>query len=141
MILFYLEIVNKMRQVSISISEFTHSIEQTCGRCDIKFIWQFTAFSFQSLFNLYWKCEKTVVKACNLLKSLSKKPWGSSKEVLCIYYFSLPGEGGENNIYQFHSFSVCFWKFWLRQGGLSFYGFHQGDGWADTDLMFQFCLP
>ena len=29
--LFYLEIVNKMRQVSITISEFTHSIKQPCG--------------------------------------------------------------------------------------------------------------
>ena len=36
--LFNLEIVNKMRQVSITISEFTHSIERPCGRCHIKFI-------------------------------------------------------------------------------------------------------
>ena len=38
-VLFYLEIVNKMRQVSITISEFTHSIKQPCGRCNIMFIW------------------------------------------------------------------------------------------------------
>ena len=53
----------------------------------------------------------------------------------------MPDEGGENRIYQFLSFSVYFWKFWLRQGGLSFYGSQKGDEGADTDLMFQFCLP
>ena len=63
------------------------------------------------------------------------------KIFLSIYYFSLPDEGGENKIYQFLSFSVYFWKFWLRQGGLSFYGSQKGDEGADTDLMFQFCLP
>ena len=45
----------------------------------------------------------TVVKACKTLKSLAKRPCGSSK-----YYFSLPDEGGENNICQFLSFSVYF---------------------------------
>ena len=99
MFLFYLEIVNKMRQVSITISEFTHSIERPCGRCHIKFIWQFTALSFQILLNSYWKMWKTVVQACKLLKSLSKKPGGSSKEILLIYDFSLHDEGGENKIY------------------------------------------
>ena len=123
--------MNKIRQVSITLSEFTR-------RCDIKSIWQFTAFSFQIYIEKMWK---TVVQACKLLKSLSKKPWGSSKEILLIYYFSLPDEGGENKIYQFLSFSVYFWKFWLRQGGLSFYGFQKGDEGVDTDLMFQFCLP
>ena len=34
--------------------------------------------------------------------------------------------GGENKIYQFVSFSVYFWKFWLRQGGLSFYESQNG---------------
>ena len=53
----------------------------------------------------------------------------------------MPDEGGENRIYQFLSFSVYFWKFWLRQGGLLFYGSQKGDEGADTDLMFQFCLP
>ena len=33
----YFEMVNKIRQVSKTISEFTHSIKQPCGRCDIKF--------------------------------------------------------------------------------------------------------
>ena len=47
---------------------------------------------------------KTVVQACNLLKSLSKKPWGRSKEIFLIYYFSLPDEGVENNIYQYLNF-------------------------------------
>ena len=84
---------------------------------------------------------KNVVQACKLLKSQSKMPWGSSKFFLSIYYFSLPDEGGENKIYQFLGFSVYFWKFWLRQGGLSFYGSQKGDEGADTDLMFQFCLP
>ena len=68
-------------------------------------------------------------------KSISRKPWGSSNEILLIYYLSLLVEGGANKIYQFFSF------FWLRQGGLSFYGSHKGDEGADTDLMFQFCLP
>ena len=84
---------------------------------------------------------KTVVQACKMLKSLSKTPWGSPKEILLIYHFSLSDEGGENKICQFLNFSVYFWKFWLRQGGLSFYGFHKGYEGADTDLMFQFCLP
>ena len=141
MFLFYLGIVNKMRQVSITVSEFTHSNKQPCGRRDIEFIWQFTALSFQILLNLHWKMWKTVALACKLLKSLCKRPWGSSKEILLIYYFSMPDEGGENKIYQFLSFSVYFWKFWLRQGGLSFYGSQKGDEGADTDLMFQFCLP
>ena len=60
---------------------------------------------------------------------------------LSIYYFSFPDEGGENKIYQFLGFSVYFWKFLLRQGGLSFYGSQKGDEGADTDLMFRFCLP
>ena len=104
LVLFYLEIGNKMRQVvSITISELIHSIKQPCGRSDIKFIWQFSSLSFQILLNFYWKMWKTVVQACKLLKSLSKKPGGSSKEILLIHYFSLPDEGGENEIYQFFS--------------------------------------
>ena len=106
-VLFYLEIVNKMRQVSITISEFTHSIKQSCGRCDIKFIWQSTVLGFQIVSNLYWKMWKTVVKAYKLLKSLSMKPWGSSKGILWIHCFSLPDEVGEN----FFSFSVYFLEF------------------------------
>ena len=58
MFLFYLEIVNRMRQISITISGFTHSIKKPCGRGDIKFIWQFTALSFQNLLNAYWKMWK-----------------------------------------------------------------------------------
>ena len=85
--------------------------------------------------------QKTVAQTCRLLKILSKKPWGSSKEILLIYYFSLPDEEDENKIYQFLSFSVYYWKFWLGQGGLSVYGSHKGDEKADTDLMFQFFLP
>ena len=46
---------------------------------------------------------KTVVQACKLLKSLSEKPWGSSKEILLIYHFSLPDEGDEKKLYQFLS--------------------------------------
>ena len=42
---------------------------------------------------------------------------------------------------RFISFSVYFRKFGLRQGGLSFHGSHKGDEGAETDLMFQFCLP
>ena len=58
MFLFYLEIVNKMRQVSVTIFEITHSVKQLCGRSEIKFIWLFTALSFQILLNLYWKWER-----------------------------------------------------------------------------------
>ena len=141
MFMLYLEFVNKMRQVSIKISEFTHSVKKPCERCDMKFIWQFTAFSFQIMLNLYRKRWKSEFQACKLLKSLSKKRWGSSKENLLIYYFSLPDEEGENSIFQFLSFSVYFWKFWLIQGSLSFYESHEGDEGADTDIMFQFCLP
>ena len=39
------------------------------------------------------------VVGCKLLKSLTKKPGGSSKESLLIYDFSLHDEGGGNNIY------------------------------------------
>ena len=91
--------------------------------------------------NIYVNVWKTVVQACKRLKSLFKKPWGSSKEVLLIYFYSLPDERGENKISQFLSFSVYFWKFWMRQGCLSFYGSHKGEEGADADLMFQFCLP
>ena len=45
----YSEIANKMRQASTTISEVTHSIKKPCGRCNIKFIWQFIAHSFQIL--------------------------------------------------------------------------------------------
>ena len=81
------------------------------------------------------------LQAIKLLKSQCNMPWGSSKFFLSIYYFSLPDEGGENKIYQFLGFLVHFWKFGLRQGGLSFYGSCKGHEGADTDLMFQFCLP
>ena len=54
-----------------------------------------------SVFKFILKNVKTVVQSCKLLKSLSKRPWGNSKE---IYYFSLPDEGGENKIHQFLSF-------------------------------------
>ena len=123
------------------ISEFTHSINQPCRRCDIEFIWHSTVLGFQIVSNLYWKMWKSVVKACKLLKSLSMKPWGRSKEILWIYCFSLPDEVGENIIYQFLSFSVYSLEFWLSQGGISFYGSQKRDEGADTVLMFQFCLP
>ena len=53
--------------------------------------------------------------------------WGSPKEMLLVYYFSLPDEGDENKIYHFLSFSVCFMDLKRDEG-------------ANTDLMFQFCL-
>ena len=96
---------------------------------------------FSNFVKFILKNVKNCSQACKLLKSLSKKPWGSSKEILLFYLCTLHDEGGENKICQFISFSVYFWKFWLRQGCLSFYGSHKGDEGADTDLMFQFCLP
>ena len=85
---------------------------------------------------------KNVVKACKLLKSQSKMPWDSSKNFLInLLFLYMPDEGGENKIYQFLNFSDYFWKFWLRQRGLSFYGSQKGNEGADSDLMFQFCLP
>mgnify|MGYP001803348998 CR=1 FL=1 len=129
-----------IRWVSITISDLTHSIKQPCGRCfDIKFM---TVYSpqFQMLLNLYWEMWKTLVKACKLLKSLSKKPWGSSKEILLNYYFScLMRE--VKILFMSFSFSVYFQKFWRRPGGISFYRSHKGNEGADTDLVFQFCLP
>ena len=86
---------------------------------------------FSNSTNFVLKMWNTVVQACKLSKSLSKTPWGSSKEILLIYYFSSPDEGDGNKIYQFLS----------SQGGLSFYGSQKRDEGADTDLMFQFCLP
>ena len=79
---------------------------------------------------------KTVVQACKLLKSLSKKHWGSSKEILLIYYFSLPDEGGENKII---SFSVFQFIFENDDWGREVYHFRdliRLDKGADTDLMF-----
>ena len=88
-------------------SEFTRSNKQPCGRRDIEFIWQFTALSFQILLNLHWKMWKTVALACKLLKSLSKRPWSSSTDILLsLFKFSMPDEGGEKRIYQFLRFSV-----------------------------------
>ena len=138
--MFYLEIVNKMRQASNTISEVTHSIKKPCGRCDIKFIWQFTALSFQILLNLYWKMWKTVVQACKLVKSISMRPWGRSKEILLIYYLSLPDEGGENKIYiyKFLFFSL-FLKILIEAGRIILW-ISKGDEGADTDLLFQVCL-
>ena len=60
--LFYLDIVNKMRQVWSTISEFTHNIKQPCERRNIMFMWQFTAPCFQIF---YWKMWKTVVQTSN----------------------------------------------------------------------------
>ena len=66
-------------------------------------IWQFTALSFQILL---------------LLKSLCKKPWGSTKEILSIYYFSLPAdEGGEKIFISFSIFQFIFGNFdWGGRG-------------------------
>ena len=64
--------------------------------------------------------------------------WGSSKEILLIYYYSLPDEGGENKICQYLS---LFLKILTGAGSVSFYGSLKGDEGADTDLMIQFCLP
>ena len=78
--------VNMMREVSntCTMPEFTHSIKQPCWRCDIKFIWQFTALSLQIMLNLDWKNVKTVVQACKLLQSHFKGLWCSSKKYLLI---------------------------------------------------------
>ena len=73
MFLFCSEIVNKMRQVSIAISEFTHSIKQTCGRCDVKFILTVSSPQFSIFVKYSLKNVKSVVQACKLLKLLSKK--------------------------------------------------------------------
>ena len=130
-----LEVMNKIRQVSIKIFEFTCSIKQLCGRCHIKFMWQFASLRFQILlksFGEMWLVSQT----CELFKSLSKKRWCSQQEFLLhvIYNFSLPDqgvrtpwpdEGGENMIFSF-SFFLFFWKFRLWQGGLSLYGHHKG---------------
>ena len=71
-----LEIMNKIRQVSIKIFEFTFSIKQLCGRCHIKFMWQFAALRFQILLKSFGKMW-LVSQTCELLKSLSKKRWCS----------------------------------------------------------------
>ena len=120
MFLFHLEVMNKMRQVSITISGFTHIIKQPWRRCDINFIWQFTALSFEILLNLY--CKMWKLKS----KLLPARCWGSSKEILLIYYFLLPDEGGENKICQYLSFSVYFLTYWLRQGAYHFMDFTRG---------------
>ena len=42
------------------------------------------------------------------------------------HYLFVPIEGGKCKTYQSLNFSVHFWKFWLRQGGLPFYRASQG---------------
>ena len=101
-----------------------------------------TIYRPSKFFKFTLKNVKSVDRACKLLKSQFKMPWGSSKIIFHQFIiFSLPDEVGENKIYQLLGFSVYFWKLWLRQGGLSFYTSQRGDEGADTDLMFQFCLP
>ena len=108
----------------------------------IKFIWQFTALNLHIWLNLYWKTWKTVVQGCKLLKSLFKKPWGSSKwSFINLLFLFAWWARWKWDYCQFLGLSVYSWKFWLRQGGLSFYGFHKWNEGADTELMFQFCLP
>ena len=89
---FYMQIVNVLRQVSLTISEFTHSIMQPCRRCDIKFIWQFTNFVKLILKNMIKKNRLS-------MQAVEFKPWNNSKEFLSIFYFSLPDEGSENKTY------------------------------------------
>ena len=87
-----MQIVNVLRQVSLTISEFTHSIMQPCRRCDIKFIWQFTNFVKLILKNMIKKNRLS-------MQAVEFKPWNNSKEFLSIFYFSLPDEGSENKTY------------------------------------------
>ena len=140
MFLFYLEIEHKIRWDRYQFLNLPAASSNHVGGAILSLL---TVYSpqFSNVVKFILKIWKTVVQACKLVKSLSKKPWSSSKEISLIYYFSLPDEGGENKIYQFLGFSVYFWKFLLSQGGLSFYGSQKGDNGADTDLMFQFCLP
>ena len=64
MFLFDLEIVNKMRQVSVTIYEFTDSIKQRCGRCDIKLIYMTVYSPHPSVFKFcYIQLEN--VKNCS----------------------------------------------------------------------------
>ena len=44
-------------------------------------------------------------------------------------------------IVSFPVFQLVFENLLLRRGGLSFNGSQKGNKGADTDLMFQFCLP
>ena len=110
MFLFYLEIVNRIVQASITISQFptassNHVGGETLSLCDSL---QPLVLKSSQIFIKMWKA---VVHASKVLKSLSEKPWDRSKEILLIYYFSLPDEGGENKNYQVLSFSVYFWNF------------------------------
>ena len=77
--------VNMMRKVTITISEFTRSVQLPCGRCHNKFIWNLWV---SNCVNFLLKNVKTAVQPCKLLKSPRRKPWGGSKEILWIYYFS-----------------------------------------------------
>ena len=66
-----------------------HSIKKKHAGCAILSLYDSLQYSvFQISLNLYWKMWKTVVKACKLLKSLPKKPQGSSNEILLNYYLS-----------------------------------------------------
>ena len=84
---------------------------------------------------------KIVVQACKLSKSLSKKPWGSSKELLIIYYFCLPDEEVKIRFINFSVFQFIFENFDWGREVYHFMDLKRGDKGADTDLMFQFCLP
>ena len=120
------------------------------GRYQLKFLnlptvsSNHAAGAILSLYTVYSPQFSNLVKFIfkNVKNCSSSRRAVEVKEIFIIYYFSLPDEGGENKIYQFLSFSVYFWKLWLRQGGISFYGSQRGgEEGADTHLIIQFCLP
>ena len=118
-------------------------IRQPCRRCDIKFIWQdsFQPSVFKFCYTYNEKCEKLYFQPVRCSNHSLGGHEATQNKILLNYYFSLPDEGGVSKICQYLSFLVYFWKFWLRQGCLSFYGSYNWDKGADTDLMFQFCWP
>ena len=99
-VFFYLEIVNKMRQVSITISDFTHSIKQPCGRCcDIKFV---TVYSPQ-FSNVV---EFILRNVRNFSQSVQAVKIRQLKRNFIELLFLMLEEGGEDIIYVFQFFSL-----------------------------------
>ena len=80
MFLFYLEIEHKIRWDRYQFLNLPAASSNHVGGAILSLL---TVYSpqFSNVVKFILKIWKTVVQACKLLKSLSKKPWGSSKGI------------------------------------------------------------
>ena len=111
MFLFYSEIVNKMRQVSITISDFTHSINQPCGRCcDNKFV---TVYSpqFSIVVEFILRNVKNFSQSMQAVEITLQETLRQLKRNFIKLLFLMLDEGGEDIIYVVQFFSSFLKKF------------------------------